>query len=540
LAIVPGSTQWENDCLLDIQVILSVCAGLIITDTAVSTVCLVHYTAQEYLSLVMGQQFPTTQVDIAHTLLTLLTFDQFNPEFLQSERYTDYERPGLTLLKYGQYCLAHAAGEHEGLLIEMILKFLGQAQTWNRFMRGRWKWNSVHPWDYQRWPKNATPLWVAAAANLLETAKYIMNHAMFSKKSKKQKLQDIREAVDVASSYGHLEMVKYLTNKYGLWWKALHTASHVIGSNKAPFRDALRAASVKGHLDIVQGLIEKGANVNTQRQHSNSALWAASRNGHLEIVRVLVRNGANVNAQGKYCRTALQAASSMGRSDIVQVFVKKGANVNAQDKYGDTALWAASRNGHLDIVQVLIKKGANVNAQHDTSLQAACWQGHLEIVRVLVENGANVNAHHEHGDSALWAASSKGHLDIVQVLIEKGANVNAQGKCGTALQAASSMGHLNIVQVLIRNGAIVNIQGRYDHSALWVASWHGHLDIVQVLIEKGANVNAQDKYGRTVLRAASSRGHLNIVQFLIRRGANINAQNGGYDIPLQAAPYSNP
>ncbi|KAJ7845647.1 hypothetical protein B0H14DRAFT_2324680, partial [Mycena olivaceomarginata] len=78
-----GSTQLEEDCLLDIEVILSVCAGLIITDTGVSTVRLVHYTAQEYLSVLMPDQFPTAQVDIAHTLLTLLTFEQFDPQFLQ-------------------------------------------------------------------------------------------------------------------------------------------------------------------------------------------------------------------------------------------------------------------------------------------------------------------------------------------------------------------------------------------------------------------------------------------------------------------------
>ncbi|KAJ7840183.1 hypothetical protein B0H14DRAFT_2158627, partial [Mycena olivaceomarginata] len=50
LAIEPGSTQFEEGSMLDIEVILSVCTGLLITDTVVSTVRLVHYTAHEYLS----------------------------------------------------------------------------------------------------------------------------------------------------------------------------------------------------------------------------------------------------------------------------------------------------------------------------------------------------------------------------------------------------------------------------------------------------------------------------------------------------------
>jgi hypothetical protein len=68
-------------------------------------------------------------------------------------------------------------------------------------------------------------LYVAAAANLSETAKYLMTHAMFSR----QKLQDISKAVDIASSYGHVEMVKYLKNNNIIWWKALYAASYVIG-----------------------------------------------------------------------------------------------------------------------------------------------------------------------------------------------------------------------------------------------------------------------------------------------------------------------
>ncbi|KAJ7828675.1 ankyrin repeat-containing domain protein, partial [Mycena olivaceomarginata] len=54
-------------------------------------------------------------------------------------------------------------------------------------------------------------------------------------------------------------------------------------------------------------------------------LWAASFIGHLDIVQVLIKKGANVNVQGRSGETALQAALQRGQSDIVQLLCNKGA-----------------------------------------------------------------------------------------------------------------------------------------------------------------------------------------------------------------------
>ncbi|KAJ6545367.1 hypothetical protein B0H19DRAFT_861021, partial [Mycena capillaripes] len=49
LAIEPGAQQLDEDNFLDIDIILAVCAGLVIVDEQLSVVRLVHYTTQEYL-----------------------------------------------------------------------------------------------------------------------------------------------------------------------------------------------------------------------------------------------------------------------------------------------------------------------------------------------------------------------------------------------------------------------------------------------------------------------------------------------------------
>ena len=54
----------------------------------------------------------------------------------------------------------------------------------------------------------------------------------------------------------------------------------------------LYRAACKGRIDIVQRLLNNGANSNYDK---STALYRAAREGHTEIVRLLLENGANPN-----------------------------------------------------------------------------------------------------------------------------------------------------------------------------------------------------------------------------------------------------
>ena len=299
-----------------------------------------------------------------------------------------------------------------------------------------------------------------------------------------------------------------------------------INAQGGHYGNALQAASSEGHDQVVQMLLDKGADVNAQGGHYGNALQAASSGGHDQVVQMLLDKGADVNAQGGHYGNALQAASSGGHDQVVQMLLDKGADVNAQGGYYGNALQAASWRGHDQVVQMLLDKGADVNAQggyyYGNALQAASSGGHDQVVQMLLDKGADVNAQGGQDDNALQAASSGGHDQVVQMLLDKGADVNAQdGHYGTALQAASLEGHDQVVQMLLDKGADVNAQNGHYGTALQAASSEGHDQVVQMLLDKGADVNAQNGHYGTALQAASLGGHDHVMQMLLDKGADV-------------------
>jgi ankyrin repeat protein len=69
--------------------------------------------------------------------------------------------------------------------------------------------------------------------------------------------------------------------------------------------------------------------VNTQGGRYGNAPQAASVRGHDEIVELLLDKGVDTNASDRYYDNAPSAASAEGQDRIVELLLHKGANVDA-------------------------------------------------------------------------------------------------------------------------------------------------------------------------------------------------------------------
>ena len=289
-----------------------------------------------------------------------------------------------------------------------------------------------------------------------------------------------------------------------------------------------------GYDQIVQLLLDQGADINAKSGYFGNALGTAIARGDDKLVQILFDRGADINTQSDY-RSALWATSFAENEKVMQILLDKEVDIEVRrDNYGTiirnygTIMKAASSGGYDKVVQMLFDKGVDIDIKdYGYALRMASGEGDQKVVQMLLDKRVDIDA--QDYDIALLKASERDREKVVLMLLDRGADVNAQGgELGNALQVASYIGYKKMVQVLLNRGADINAQGGYFGNALQAASSGGHDKIVQILLDEGADINAQGGQSGNALQAASYKGYDKMVQVLLNRGADVNAQGGQF------------
>ncbi len=220
----------------------------------------------------------------------------------------------------------------------------------------------------------------------------------------------------------------------------------------------LRHASDLGIIDIVDIILDAGAQVNAVDDLSETALMSAAEKGHTEIAQALIDNGADVNARNTLGDTALMLAV-FGNIETVKTLWNADADIHITNNYGETALKFAIMWGNTETVQTILDANAEINRANnlDTALIFAASNNRPKITRMLLDKGSNVNATDSKSNTPLIWAARNGHPEIVQILLSANANVNATNIYGkTALCLAKRRKHDEMAQILIDAGAETN------------------------------------------------------------------------------------
>ncbi|KAI1847677.1 hypothetical protein JX265_013937 [Neoarthrinium moseri] len=561
LAIHPNTTAIDTNYCPSINMIMSICAGLVIVDEESHTVRLVHYTTQEYFDKTRATWFTDAQERITESCVTYLSYEIFDG---YCETDEDFEKRLVTypFYSYASHEWSHHAGAASGRqVIVDFLKNERRVQASSQALLSK-KWWSGDSGYSQRIPKGTTGLHLASRFGLTDATPGLCTiddvdksdsygqtplswaaecgHAEVVKlllETKKvevnSKDNDGRTPLSWAAKYGHAQVVKLL----------LETKQVEVDSKDNNGQTPLSWAAECGHAEVVKLLLEtKEVEVNSKDNDGRTPLSWAAEYGHAQVVKLLLKaKEVEVNSKDNDGQTPLSWAAECGHAEVVKLLLEtKEVEVNSKDDNGWTALSRAAKNGHAEVVKMLLKtKQVEIDAKDTvhgrTPLSFAAENGHVEVVKLLLETEpAEIDAKDTgYSQTPLSLAAEKGHPKVVKALLEA---QRADSRCKntgfgqTPLSWAARNGHVRVVKLLLGTKQVdVNSKDMvFGQTPLSWAARNGNIDVLRVLLEtEEVDSNSQDTvYGRTPLSWAARNGHANVVELLIEtKQVDVNSKD---------------
>ncbi len=323
-------------------------------------------------------------------------------------------------------------------------------------------------------------------------------------------------------------------------------SSLISGHSEFKERVAIFLAVEDGDLEAVREALEEGADVNSRvgviteyegsnkysfKEGDNTPLhWAVNEEVNYQIVELLIEKGADVNAVGEGETTPLHKAAYWDHKDVAELLINNGADVNAEGKQGETPFDSAILGRNDEISEILRNHGGKHGSIH-----GAVAGGDFNAVKQFLEEGIEVDlrVENEFRLTLLNIAVTYNQIDIAKLLIAEGADFNAKTEQEwTPLMFAAVVGSIELVELLIAEGADVNAMSASLETALDAAETEIESDtpeqkeakikIAKILRKHGGK--SKSKEGKELDLDGEPAGELVIAQWV--KGEEVDLSEG--------------
>lgn len=338
-----------------------------------------------------------------------------------------------------------------------------------------------------------------------------------------------------------------------------------------PSCTALHLAAKNGHRDVVDWLLDNGADIDAPSykvcdcqslkagRHPTRRLaeWPRWRALHTAmcsqeraIAELLIFRGASLelDAVPGHKHTALHSAAAHGLIPVIKLLALNDINldVNQRDGWDNTALhyvseiWSARDSADIrDTVTKLLALGGDLEAHNEnghTPLLNACFRGNYAVAHRLVGVGANPDPHRHIPNFRDFRPLYYCMLQRTEFFDMDEAPVKHDEFEGN---------RVTLIKALADAGADVNARfdkrGHRGVTPLMLACELAEPRAVAALVHCGAEIHAQDRNGRTALCYAVTirvdhRGEVpEIAHILLRHGARMDLEEDPNCSPLDTA-----
>jgi ankyrin repeat protein len=380
LAIDPDSLWLNDDNVPSRELVVDVCAGLVVVDPGSGASRFAHHSVHEFFQQKAACQrwFPRAGRNIATACLAYLRLQDLDRGPSPSANDASALVSRYPLLRYAvRYWGHHVRDVRHGDVDMIALDFLG---------------DSVR---------------VALAARVLDAdgEPGRQSEPMYPSENL---------AVQLAARAGALGVLELLL-------KQKHSPAGADASGRTPLHWAARG----GFDDVVRVLLLAGGDADTPTADGRTPLHWAAKHGHADIVEHLLRCGADPARPTADGRTAIHWAASRGHTSVVAALLADGrVEAACRTRDGWTALHWAACGGERTVL-----------------LGGGKPDGHEETVRLLLEAGVFPCLRTGGGQTALHWAAASGNAVIVRLLMDYGAAVDCEDASDCSALLSHSYSH---------------------------------------------------------------------------------------------------
>jgi len=209
----------------------------------------------------------------------------------------------------------------------------------------------------------------------------------------------------------------------------------------------LHCAVIKKSKASVSSLVQGKAPVNARDRDSNTPLILAAQSGRNDIVQILLDSGADVSLQNNSKVTALRAAILAKSAALVEKLVNHKVCHIAKETFSQSLLHLAAEQADAATMKVLLDNIPTdilsvdaVNGTLQTPLHVAALAARADVAQIILEHHPKVDMLDADGGTPLLSAcrSSKKRVmdangnrtEFVDLLVEKGATLLTHDKKG--------------------------------------------------------------------------------------------------------------
>lgn len=227
-----------------------------------------------------------------------------------------------------------------------------------------------------------------------------------------------------AMQYGKLDFFK----NNPVLDKEINTPFHVRNRTLLHYACAMRTLRETGkQLELINLLIEKGADVNVFEHHGKSPLHSATERGYADVVDLLLSKGAIIQTivtekkeEKEVYETPTSIAVRKEHTNVIEKFMQHGLDINKPcHPNGLTPAAIAAQEDKIKMLSFLIEKGSNI----DELAISAVRQGDEKILNALFLAGVDLNALKTKNGQSLGEVIKQANKPHIETLLEMHAAV---------------------------------------------------------------------------------------------------------------------